>query len=177
MESVYSKKRDVPKNFLDGVVGDTKRQVENERVEEVVSSGSIDHDLRAALEVRIFSLRLRAFYNGHDPSESMEVSMPPFQFLSTTALSTSSCWLTGKTKSPTNQRTNHHQLTPRGRILWLPSTRRSSLAHGHKALSGILEHHFVTLHRSNSITEMTIFQRSVLPVRDTYLLHRHILTL
>ncbi|KAI9454161.1 TAF1 transcription initiation factor TFIID subunit TAF1 [Lactarius psammicola] len=50
LESVYSKKRDVPKNFLDGVVGDTKRQVENERVEEVVSSGSIDHDLRAALE-------------------------------------------------------------------------------------------------------------------------------
>ncbi|KAF8273979.1 hypothetical protein EI94DRAFT_1714431 [Lactarius quietus] len=50
LESVYSKKRDVPKHFLDGVVGDTKRQVENERVEEVVSSGSIDQDLRAALE-------------------------------------------------------------------------------------------------------------------------------
>ncbi len=52
MESVYPKKRDVPKNFLDVIVGDTKRQVENERVEEVVSSGSIDQDLRAALEVR-----------------------------------------------------------------------------------------------------------------------------
>jgi hypothetical protein len=52
VESVYPKKRDIPKNFLDGVVGDMKRQVENERVEEVVSSGSIDHDLRAALEVR-----------------------------------------------------------------------------------------------------------------------------
>jgi transcription initiation factor TFIID subunit 1, fungi type len=51
VESVYPKKRDIPKNFLDGVVGDTKRQVENERVEEVVSSGSIDHDLRVALEV------------------------------------------------------------------------------------------------------------------------------
>jgi hypothetical protein len=50
LESVYPKKRDIPKNFLDVVVGDTKRQVENERVEEVVSSGSIDHDLRAALE-------------------------------------------------------------------------------------------------------------------------------
>ncbi|KAI0275330.1 atypical/TAF1 protein kinase [Gloeopeniophorella convolvens] len=50
LESVYSKKKDVPKNFLDGIVGDTKRQVESERVEEVVSSGSIDHDLRAALE-------------------------------------------------------------------------------------------------------------------------------
>jgi len=52
VESVYPKKRDVPKNFLDVVVGDTKRQVENERVEEVVLSGSIDQDLRAALEVR-----------------------------------------------------------------------------------------------------------------------------
>ncbi|KAI0257021.1 hypothetical protein BJV78DRAFT_1357186 [Lactifluus subvellereus] len=50
LESVYPKKRDIPKNFLDIVVGDTKRQVENERVEEVVSSGSIDHDLHAALE-------------------------------------------------------------------------------------------------------------------------------
>jgi transcription initiation factor TFIID subunit 1, fungi type len=53
VESVYPKKRDIPKNFLDGVVGDTKRQVENERAEEVVSSGSIDHDLRVALEVRL----------------------------------------------------------------------------------------------------------------------------
>jgi len=59
VESVYAKKRDVPKNFLDVVVGDTKRQVENERVEEVVSSGSIDQDLRAALEVR--SLVFRRF--------------------------------------------------------------------------------------------------------------------
>jgi hypothetical protein len=176
VESVYSKKRDVPKNFLDGVVGDTKRQVENERVEEVVSSGSIDHDLRAALEVRIFAVRSRATYNEHDSSESMEASIPPFQFLSTTALSTLSCWLTGKTKLLTSQRMSHYRLTPRGRILWLPSTRRSSLVHGRKALSGILEHHSVTLHRSNSIMETTLFQRSALPVRNTCSLHRHILT-
>jgi transcription initiation factor TFIID subunit 1, fungi type len=57
VESVYPKKRDVPKNFLEVVVGDTKRQVENERVEEVVSSGSIDQDLRAALEVRFSWMR------------------------------------------------------------------------------------------------------------------------
>ena len=61
MESVYPKKRDIPKNFLDVVVGDTRRQVENERVEEVVSSGSIDHDLRAALEVRFSWLILGLF--------------------------------------------------------------------------------------------------------------------
>jgi transcription initiation factor TFIID subunit 1 len=57
VEPVYPKKRDVPKNFLDVVVGDTKRQVENERAEEVVSSGSIDQDLRAALEVRFSYMR------------------------------------------------------------------------------------------------------------------------
>ena len=168
MESVYSKKRDVPKNFLDGVVGDTKRQVENERVEEVVSSGSIDQDLRAALEVRFCLVRLRASYNERDYSESMEASTPLSQFLSTTALLTSSCCLTGKIKSPTNRRMNHHQLTPRGRILWLPSTRPSSLAHGRKASSGVLEHHFVTLHKSNSTMEMTSFQRNALPVRVTF---------
>ncbi|KAI9461181.1 atypical/TAF1 protein kinase [Russula earlei] len=50
LESVYPKKRDIHKHFLDGVVGDAKRQVENESVEEVVSSASIDHDLRTALE-------------------------------------------------------------------------------------------------------------------------------
>jgi hypothetical protein len=33
------------------VVGDAKRQVENRRVEEVVSSGNVEADLRKALEV------------------------------------------------------------------------------------------------------------------------------
>lgn len=50
-ESVYPRKRDVPKGFLDAVVGDTKRQVENKRVEAVMSAGSIEHDLLRALEV------------------------------------------------------------------------------------------------------------------------------
>ena len=48
----YARKREVLKNYLDLVVGDTKRQVENKRVEEVVSAGSIESDLRHALEVR-----------------------------------------------------------------------------------------------------------------------------
>jgi transcription initiation factor TFIID subunit 1, fungi type len=41
----------VQKGFLDAVVGDTKRQVENKRVEQVVSSGSAELDLRRALMV------------------------------------------------------------------------------------------------------------------------------
>lgn len=34
------------------MVGDAKRQVENKRAEEVVSSGNVEADLRKALEVR-----------------------------------------------------------------------------------------------------------------------------
>ncbi|KNZ74154.1 Putative transcription initiation factor TFIID 111 kDa subunit [Termitomyces sp. J132] len=52
VETVYSRKREVPKGFLDAVVGDTKRQVENKRVEDVVSAGSVELDLRRALESR-----------------------------------------------------------------------------------------------------------------------------
>lgn len=52
VETVYPRKKDVPKGFLEAVVGDTRRQVESRRVEEVVSSGSIEHDLRLALEDR-----------------------------------------------------------------------------------------------------------------------------
>ncbi|ETW87080.1 hypothetical protein HETIRDRAFT_468878 [Heterobasidion irregulare TC 32-1] len=52
METVYSKRKDVPKAFLETIVGDTKRRVESERVEESVSSGSIEHDLRLAIEER-----------------------------------------------------------------------------------------------------------------------------
>ena len=51
METVYPRKKEVPKGFLDTVVGDTKRQVENKLVEDVVSSGSVEVDLRRALEV------------------------------------------------------------------------------------------------------------------------------
>jgi hypothetical protein len=37
-------------------VGDTERQVEYKRVEEVVASGSVEHDLRKAIEVAISTL-------------------------------------------------------------------------------------------------------------------------
>jgi hypothetical protein len=52
VETVYPRKRENPKGFLDAVVGDAKRQVENKRVEEVVASGNVEADLRKALEVR-----------------------------------------------------------------------------------------------------------------------------
>jgi hypothetical protein len=51
VETVYPRKKEVPKGFLDTVVGDTKRQVESKLVEDVVSSGSVELDLRRALEV------------------------------------------------------------------------------------------------------------------------------
>ncbi|KAF8846178.1 TAF1 transcription initiation factor TFIID subunit TAF1 [Paxillus ammoniavirescens] len=51
-ESVYPRKRDIPRGFLDAVVGDTRRQNENKRVEEVMSAGSIENDLVKALEER-----------------------------------------------------------------------------------------------------------------------------
>ncbi|PPQ67135.1 hypothetical protein CVT25_005736 [Psilocybe cyanescens] len=52
VETVYPRKKENPKGFLDAVVGDAKRQVESKRVEEVVSSGNVEVDLRKALEER-----------------------------------------------------------------------------------------------------------------------------
>ncbi|KDR85407.1 hypothetical protein GALMADRAFT_234262 [Galerina marginata CBS 339.88] len=52
VETVYPRKKENPKGFLDAVVGDAKRQVESKRVEEVVSSGNVEADLRKALEER-----------------------------------------------------------------------------------------------------------------------------
>ncbi|KAI0639982.1 atypical/TAF1 protein kinase [Trametes polyzona] len=52
VESVYPKKKDVPKNFLQSIVGDTERQFESKRVQEVVASGDVEHDLRRALQAR-----------------------------------------------------------------------------------------------------------------------------
>lgn len=52
VESTYSRRKEAPKNFLDSIVGDTKRQVESKRVEAVVSAGSVEVDLRKALAER-----------------------------------------------------------------------------------------------------------------------------
>ena len=44
------RKKEVPKGFLKAVVGATKRQVENKRVEEEVAAGNVEDDLLKALE-------------------------------------------------------------------------------------------------------------------------------
>ena len=53
METVYPRKKEVHKGFLDAVAGNAKRRVENKHVEDVVSSGSVELDLRQALQVRL----------------------------------------------------------------------------------------------------------------------------
>ncbi|KAL0578462.1 hypothetical protein V5O48_003511 [Marasmius crinis-equi] len=50
IETVYPRKKETPKNFLESVAGDAKRMVESKRVEEVISSSSIEADLRRALD-------------------------------------------------------------------------------------------------------------------------------
>lgn len=52
VETNYPRKKETIKNFLESVVGDTRREVENKRVEEVVSARNVESDLRQALEVR-----------------------------------------------------------------------------------------------------------------------------
>ncbi|KAK7064030.1 putative transcription initiation factor TFIID subunit [Favolaschia claudopus] len=52
IETVYPRKREVPRGYLESVVGDTKRRVENQRVEAIVASSNVESDLRAALEER-----------------------------------------------------------------------------------------------------------------------------
>lgn len=49
MEIVLGKSRRVSRGYLSDVVGDTKREVETRRVEEVVTSSTVEDDLRKAL--------------------------------------------------------------------------------------------------------------------------------
>ena len=58
VETVYPRRKEVPKGYLRSIVGDAERQVEYKRVEEVVASGSIEHDLRRAMKVCIRSTSL-----------------------------------------------------------------------------------------------------------------------
>jgi hypothetical protein len=78
VETVYPRKKEVPKGFLDAVVGDTKRQVESKRVKDVISSGSVELDLRQALEVRTqFVLRnLVLIYVQERDKTDVPVNMP-----------------------------------------------------------------------------------------------------
>ena len=58
VETVYPRRKEVPKGYLRSIVGDAERQVEYKRVEEVVASGSIEHDLRRAMKVCIHRVLL-----------------------------------------------------------------------------------------------------------------------
>jgi hypothetical protein len=51
VETVYPRKKEPPKAYLDSIVGDTQRQVENKQAEDIVAAGSVEQDLRKALEV------------------------------------------------------------------------------------------------------------------------------
>jgi hypothetical protein len=53
VETVYPRKKEPPKAYLDSIVGDTQRQVENKQAEDIVAAGSVEQDLRKALEVSI----------------------------------------------------------------------------------------------------------------------------
>ena len=61
VETNYPRKKETIKNFLESVVGDTRREVENKRVEEVVSARNVESDLRQALEVRPITFCLSCF--------------------------------------------------------------------------------------------------------------------
>ncbi|CAL1694154.1 unnamed protein product [Somion occarium] len=52
VEITFPRKKEVSRGFLEAIVGDTERQVESKRVEQVVAAGSVDEDLRHALEER-----------------------------------------------------------------------------------------------------------------------------
>lgn len=158
---MYPRKREVPKGFLEAVVGDTRRQVESRRVEEVVSSGSVEHDLRLALEVRDNSSSARI----HSSSFRRTAKNPANQchYLSTTAPLTLCFFQIGKTRSYMSLRISllHHISFPLKITSPLPLTKPLNLVHGPKVLYGAHERRFVILHNWSSITRMMSFLRSV----------------
>jgi hypothetical protein len=132
VETVYPRKREVPKGFLEAVVGDTRRQVESRRVEEVVSSGSVEHDLRLALEVSndLSSTRI------HDSSfrRTAKNLANQCRYLSTTAPLTSCFFQIGKTRSYMSPRTFLllHTSFPLKTTSPLPLTKFLNPVHGPK---------------------------------------------
>lgn len=63
MDTVYTKKKETPKNFLDSIVGDAKRKIEYERVDEAVSAGNVEQELRLALQVGHFHALANVMHN------------------------------------------------------------------------------------------------------------------
>jgi transcription initiation factor TFIID subunit 1, fungi type len=69
VETWYPRRRDVPRNFLDSVVGDTQRQRENKAVADVVAASNVEDDLSKTLSVCNFlqnGRRLRVFTSFQD---------------------------------------------------------------------------------------------------------------
>lgn len=122
VETVYPRKKEVHKGFLDAVAGDAKRRVENKHVEDVVSSGSVELDLRQALQVsrptgtKGSNLWKQPFRHGTIPT-----SQSTYHY--TTALSTSSCFPIGKTKLSLNQTPWEFKRLVWSATLQTPSTR------------------------------------------------------
>lgn len=75
METVYPRKKENPRGFLDTVVGDAKRQVESKRVEEVISSGNVEADLRKALEVCYYTF-CYCFVGSNLPKDRENTNFP-----------------------------------------------------------------------------------------------------
>jgi hypothetical protein len=162
VETVYPRKKDVPKGFLEVVVGDTRRQVESRRVEEVVSSGSIEHDLRLALEVCNLPKHDFTQLTGSCHFQHRTVKNPEFQFhyLSTTAHLTLCSFQIGRIRSYTNPKMLLILFHPRTISLLLP-TRPLNLEHGRKVSYGAHERPFGTLPSWNSTMRMMWYPRSV----------------
>jgi DNA polymerase/3'-5' exonuclease PolX len=55
VETWYPRRREVPRNFLETVVGNTRRQRETKAAADVMASGNVDKDLLDALQVRLSS--------------------------------------------------------------------------------------------------------------------------
>lgn len=51
VETWYPRRKEVPRNFLETVVGNTRRQRQTKHAADAVASGSVDDDLRRALQV------------------------------------------------------------------------------------------------------------------------------
>lgn len=93
----------MPKNFLETVVGEAERQAQYKRVEQVVASGSVEHDLRQALEASDKPRLTVAAYSYHEWFiRNGRTPMSQYHSHWTTALSTLSCFRIGKTRLFTN---------------------------------------------------------------------------
>ena len=101
-ETVYPRQREPPKGYLETIVADSERQVENKRVEQVVASGSVEQDLRNALEVGSFIIVHLEGVSFLFSNERSQICLCLYHCM-TVHLTLSSC-RTGKIRLSTNQK-------------------------------------------------------------------------